>query len=659
MGIHARALTLLTLLSVSLGPAARLRAEGPPKHVNWIGSMEVGGRRDVLRLFFAPDAPWARLSSRPEYFVTLEGAAFGPAPALSFRLPADAGALAFEGKAEEKRVSGTVRQGRATGSFEVVPVVDFPVARFDEHASTFEGPERRLRFFLREENAFFYVEGDRTVRLYPTSETTFVSEADEVLTFVSPARVTFEPHGKPTEEWNRVPLVTREAVAFSNGDVRLSGTLLLPSTPGPHPAVVFTHGSQTNERDWYCVDAYPFALRGFAALVFDKRGSGKSTGVTETASIYDLADDAIAGVRCLKGRADVLGSKVGVQGLSQGATIASVAASRSKDVSFVISVSGMGGTFVQQELYNVDNKFRHAGFSDRLRDTGLRFWKMTTDLPVAVGEKRLPDVFGIRDSLGMSVPLERVWESVSQPALVIYGEKDSLVPAVQSAAVTRRALEKGGNRDFSIHVFPNASHGLSLTKTGSRLEREGPRAPGFTDLMTAWAKKQVDPTVELPATGTEVGAAQLAPSADYEKDGRFGPVAWFGGAPAQLALGSVFVLTALAALVGFWLREKDAGNVLALASGLSALAMVAGFVAMGVLVLFPDFPRAAPGWLNVLPIAGLLAAGVAVAQVVVTVRGWLAGRWRTSTRLFFSWVAVVDVALIGWLVYWRLLGLGF
>ena len=33
-------------------------------------------------------------------------------------------------------------------------------------------------------------------------------------------------------------------VRFSNDDVMLSGTLVLPQTVGPHPAVVFIHGSR-------------------------------------------------------------------------------------------------------------------------------------------------------------------------------------------------------------------------------------------------------------------------------------------------------------------------------------------------------------------------------------------------------------------------------
>src|SRR5687767_2374358 len=34
-----------------------------------------------------------------------------------------------------------------------------------------------------------------------------------------------------------------EEVRFRNGEVELAGTLLLPDGPGPHPAVVFLHGS--------------------------------------------------------------------------------------------------------------------------------------------------------------------------------------------------------------------------------------------------------------------------------------------------------------------------------------------------------------------------------------------------------------------------------
>jgi hypothetical protein len=44
------------------------------------------------------------------------------------------------------------------------------------------------------------------------------------------------------------PTFKQEEVSFRNGDVTLSGTLLLPLTKGPHPGVVFLHGAGAEGR---------------------------------------------------------------------------------------------------------------------------------------------------------------------------------------------------------------------------------------------------------------------------------------------------------------------------------------------------------------------------------------------------------------------------
>ena len=67
-------------------------------------------------------------------------------------------------------------------------------------------------------------------------------------------------------------------VRFSNDDVMLSGTLVLPQSNGPHPGVVFIHGSGPQTREGVKVFADRFVSYGIAGLVYDKRGVGYSTG---------------------------------------------------------------------------------------------------------------------------------------------------------------------------------------------------------------------------------------------------------------------------------------------------------------------------------------------------------------------------------------------
>ncbi|MDX1942377.1 MAG: hypothetical protein SFU99_17565 [Saprospiraceae bacterium] len=63
-----------------------------------------------------------------------------------------------------------------------------------------------------------------------------------------------------------------EKVFFKNGDITLAGTLLLPKSSKPCPAVVFIHGSGQETRNNYLKEAKSWLEQGYAALVYDKRG---------------------------------------------------------------------------------------------------------------------------------------------------------------------------------------------------------------------------------------------------------------------------------------------------------------------------------------------------------------------------------------------------
>ena len=155
-----------------------------------------------------------------------------------------------------------------------------------------------------------------------------------------------------------------EEAVFRNGDIELSGTLFLPPSRGSHPAVVITHGSSPNERSGYRSWARRFANAGIAALIYDKRGAGRSTGETRSASMEDLADDAIAGVNFLKSHSRIDTSKIGVIGHSQGGWIAPLAATRSKDVAFVIASVAAAVTPAEQSIYHRAGVMRAEGISE-------------------------------------------------------------------------------------------------------------------------------------------------------------------------------------------------------------------------------------------------------------------------------------------------------
>lgn len=93
----------------------------------------------------------------------------------------------------------------------------------------------------------------------------------------------------------KVDLYRREEVAFRSGKVSLAGTLFVPFGAGPHPAVVLAHGSGPRDGRGLLLMADLFARNGIAALAYDKRGSGDSTGSYRTigADFRSLAEDVV------------------------------------------------------------------------------------------------------------------------------------------------------------------------------------------------------------------------------------------------------------------------------------------------------------------------------------------------------------------------------
>ncbi|HEX7139722.1 MAG TPA: CocE/NonD family hydrolase, partial [Vicinamibacterales bacterium] len=162
------------------------------------------------------------------------------------------------------------------------------------------------------------------------------------------------------------PEIREQEVVFRNGNTTIAGTLLLPRGNGPFPGIVCTHGSGNVVRTFaaYRSEGVFYARLGFAALIYDKRGTGNSTGDLASASLEDLADDALAGVRVLKDRPDVIATQIGVSGISQGGWVAPLAGTRSSDVAFVVVISPCSVNPMEQSIFNVENVMRSAGYSE-------------------------------------------------------------------------------------------------------------------------------------------------------------------------------------------------------------------------------------------------------------------------------------------------------
>ena len=162
-----------------------------------------------------------------------------------------------------------------------------------------------------------------------------------------------EPPGEGTFTLHRVSSstakpYTTEAVTFSNGSVRLAGTVFAPRTAGKHPAMIFLHGSGAEGRWGSAYLADYVARHGIVALMYDKRGVGASTGDWRASTMQDLVGDGRAGVELLAQRADVDPANIGVYGHSQGGELAPAVAERNGHVAWIVAADSFIGPQYRQ-----------------------------------------------------------------------------------------------------------------------------------------------------------------------------------------------------------------------------------------------------------------------------------------------------------------------
>jgi pimeloyl-ACP methyl ester carboxylesterase len=304
---------------------------------------------------------------------------------------------------------------------------------------------------------------------------------------------------------------TQDEVTFKSGNVELAGLVLMPRTPGPHPGTVFVHGSGGGNRDniGTFIMANHLAMNGVGVLLPDKRGAGKSGGDWKTADFWDLATDALAGVGVLRAREGIDPRRVGLIGLSQGGWIAPLAAARSRQVAYVVDVSGPTVPVKDQMLHETVQDLKRAGASEAsIKDVldlfGLLERHLLGEVPwqeyeAALKAKRVglnailfkdfpstPDDWqlGFYYRIGRFDPVP-YWRRLEVPILVLYGERDETdkTPVRASVARLREALAgKDGDR-WTIKVFADTGHGFGDPKTNG-LRKD------FLDCLVGWIKER-------------------------------------------------------------------------------------------------------------------------------------------------------------------------
>lgn len=309
--------------------------------------------------------------------------------------------------------------------------------------------------------------------------------------------------------------VVAEDRRFTSGDAELSGTLYMPRSLKPVAAVVVTHSASSPLRNSSLYDHLETILPaiGMAVFIYDRRGSGQSGQKDAGGDFTLLADDAIAAVQSLKADPRIDPKRIGTWGLSQGGWISPLAASRSRDVAFVVSLSAPVVTADIQMMFSSTNHLRANGYSkadidqmvatrtavdDYMRGTVSREaaqekvdaaktkpWFKYLYIGEIVKDRA---VSGWRKEIAND-PLKNL-EAVTVPTLVIYGADDAVVPVARS--VERLETVAPQMPDMQFHVIAGADHAMQMSadpKTTLDPKHDGterPDSPEYFAILSSW-----------------------------------------------------------------------------------------------------------------------------------------------------------------------------
>ena len=240
-------------------------------------------------------------------------------------------------------------------------------------------------------------------------------------------------------------------IFFENGHegFQMAGMLFLPEGEGPFPTAIIIHGSGTSRRDsvWYLSVAKHLQDNGIAVLLPDKRGSEKSEGEWVGANFEELATDTLSAIEFVKDQQMFEYSTIGLIGMSQGGWIAPIVATKTDDVSFVVSMVGGAVTTDEQLLHEEINNIAPYTYT------------FIAKLIAPITTNNLKQLDHVSAFMGFDpIPY---WKDVQVPVFFAFGENDKNTPV--DASIER--LRENDLNHFNVKTYADGGHAIRDIQT--------------------------------------------------------------------------------------------------------------------------------------------------------------------------------------------------
>ena len=326
----------------------------------------------------------------------------------------------------------------------------------------------------------------------------------------------------------------KEVVFKSSKDgAKLSGTLSLPISETPVPAVILVHGSGPHCRDLNILGGHKvfkdmanyLSSNGIAVLRYDKRGVGKSKGNYVPYDMENFAFDGIAGIEFLKTIEKIDKNKIGAIGLSQGGILTPIMATQSNDIDFIIMMAGAGvqpfELFYSSQLALSSAAGHDSTDLEKVKKLYIKFWNIISKKSIDRNERYLGirylrqlweyiDIESKQDFGFLEKNIEYMFDNmyhhpnvvdfflynpsetlseIKCPVLAINGDKDVQVVADINLPAIQTSLENGKCENFKVVKLTNHNHIFQQCKTGKISEYkeiEGTVSNETLELIVDW-----------------------------------------------------------------------------------------------------------------------------------------------------------------------------
>jgi dienelactone hydrolase len=287
------------------------------------------------------------------------------------------------------------------------------------------------------------------------SKALLIEGADHTFNIFTDNKKAYNELVSATVDWfskTLAPVYTISEVKIENGSRKVPATIVTPVGIGPFPAVVINHGHGGNREENGGLRGLSEALanQGILSIRMDFPGCGESTEPFTQNYLSNMISDSNTCLNYIIKNCNVDVDKLGIVGYSMGGRIALTIGSQ-KDNPYkamgLLAPSADNGSEMMVNFLGGQEKYNEL-YKEASSEKGY------ADFTTIYGQAQKLSINWFKEMMNSS-PLTNI-SNFKGNILIIYGDKDTVVPAKVNEAVLSAAKNAKGI------VIPNANHGYGF-----------------------------------------------------------------------------------------------------------------------------------------------------------------------------------------------------